>query len=67
MEISEFLKKWKIGEGRTRIINDEGKVIFEIYDPYGGTSVDWVSAEWIIKEGVELKYEYSNLSLLIKF
>ena len=54
MEISQFIKKWKMGERCTRIINDEGKVIFEIYDPYSGFSVDWVSAEWIIKEGVEL-------------
>ena len=38
-----------MGEGCTRIINDEGKVVFEMYDPYGGTSVDWVSAEYAIQ------------------
>ncbi|MGC6421648.1 MAG: hypothetical protein ACON47_10690 [Flavobacteriaceae bacterium] len=49
MKIEQFIKKWNMGEGCTRIINDEGKVVFEMYDPYGGTSVDWVSAVYAIK------------------
>ena len=49
MVIDQFIKKWNMGEGCTRIINNEGKVIFEIYDPSGGVSVDWVSAEYVIK------------------
>ena len=60
MEISQFVKKWNMGEGCTRIINDEGKVIFEIYDPHGGTSVDWVSAEYAIKQGMKLEKEAYN-------
>ena len=51
MEISLFLKKWNMGEGRTRVFNQKGEMIFEKYDPDGGTSVDWISAEWAIENG----------------
>lgn len=57
MEISAFLKRWNQGEGRSRIIDDQGSVISDNYDPYGGVSVDWISAEWAIKEGRFLKQE----------
>lgn len=33
--IEQFVKKWNIGEGYTRIINSEYKFIFEAYEPYG--------------------------------
>ena len=57
MEIKAFLKRWNQGEGRSRIIDDQGSVIRDNYDPYGGVSVDWISAEWAIKEGRFLKQE----------
>ena len=57
MEIKAFLKRWNQGEGRSRIIDDQGSVISDNYDPYGGVSVDWISAEWAIKEGRFLKQE----------
>ena len=60
MKIEQFIKKWNMGEGCTRIINDEGKVVFEIYDPYGSTSVDWVSAEYAIKQGMKQEKEAYN-------
>jgi hypothetical protein len=44
MEIREFLKKWEIGEGCIRIINDKGNVIYETYNLYGGLSFDWINA-----------------------
>lgn len=28
--------------------------------PYGGVSVDWISAEWALKKGIELKKESYN-------
>lgn len=49
-----------MGEGCTRIINDEGKFVFEIYDPCGGTSVDWVSAKYASKQGMKLEQEAYN-------
>ncbi len=55
MEIKAFLKRWNQGEGRSRIIDDQGSVISDNYDPYGGVSVDWISAQWAIKEGKSLK------------
>ena len=46
MDIRTFVKKRHQGEGRTRVIDKDGKVIVEKYDDYGGISKDWVSAEW---------------------
>ena len=60
MEISAFLKSWNQGEGRFRVIDDNGTVIKDYYDPYGGVSVDWISAEWALKKGIELKKESYN-------
>ena len=60
MEIKAFLKRWNQGEGRFRVIDDNGTVIKDYYDPYGGVSVDWISAEWALKKGIELKEESYN-------
>jgi hypothetical protein len=60
MEISAFLKRWNQGEGRSRIIDDHGSVIRDNYEPYWGVSVDWISAEWAMKKGIELKEESYN-------
>ena len=40
-----------MGEGRTRVYDQKGGLIFEEYDPEGDTSVDWISAEWAIENG----------------
>ena len=42
MDIRTFVKKRHQGEGRTRVIDKDGKVIVEKYDDYGGISIDWV-------------------------
>ena len=54
MDIRTFVKKRHQGEGRTRVIDKDGKVIVEKYDDYGGVSIDWVSAEWKKKKGQEI-------------
>ena len=54
MDIRTFVKKRHQGEGRTRVIDKDGKVIVEKYDDYGGVSIDWVSAEWNKKKGQEI-------------
>ena len=54
MDIRTFVKKRHQGEGRTRLIDKNGKVIEEEYDDYGGISIDWVSAEWKKKKGQEI-------------
>ena len=60
MEIKAFLKRWNQGEGRFRVIDDNGTVILDHYDPYGGVSVDWISGVWAQKQGMELKQEAYN-------
>ena len=35
MELQKFVKNRQMGEGRTRVINAEGKVIAEHFDDYG--------------------------------
>ena len=57
MEIKAFLKRWNQGEGRFRVIDDNGTVILDYYDPYGGVSVDWISGVWAEKQGMELKQQ----------
>ena len=54
MDIKKFVKQRYKGEGRTRVIDKDGKVIVEQYDDYGGLSIDWVSAEWKKKKGQEI-------------
>ena len=54
MDIRTFVKKRHQGEGRTRVIDKDGKVIVEKYDDYGGVSIDWVSAEWKKKKGQKI-------------
>jgi len=54
MDLKTFVKKRHQGEGRTRVIDKDGKVIEEKYYDYGGISIDWVSAEWKKKKGQEI-------------
>ena len=54
MDLEKFIKNRQMGESRTRVINAEGEVITD-FDDYGGISIDWISAKWILKEGVDLK------------
>lgn len=42
MELVSFLSSLNKGTGRTRVIDKEGKVIMEHYNPYGGLGVDFV-------------------------
>jgi len=42
------------------VINAEGEVVAEHFDDYGGTSIDWISATWAKKQGMELKLEQYN-------
>jgi hypothetical protein len=51
VELEKFVKNWQRGDGRTRVINSEGEIVAEHYDPSGGDSIDFVSAEWAIKQG----------------
>ena len=60
MDLEKFVKNRQIGEGRTRVINAKGEVIAEHFDDYGGTSIDWISATWAKKQGMELKLEQYN-------
>lgn len=57
MQIEQFLAKWNAVEGRTRIISDSGNILHESYDPYGGLSVDYVSAELAINKGHKFNKE----------
>ena len=54
MDIKTFVKRRHQGEGRTRVIDENGKVIIEKYDDYGGISIDWVSAKWVKKQGRDI-------------
>jgi len=49
------IKQWDEND-----INDNGTVIKDYYDPYGGVSVDWTSGVWAEKQGMELKQEAYN-------
>ena len=60
MDLEKFVKNRQMGEGRTRVIDAKGKVIAEHFDDYGGTSIDFVSAAWAKKQGMELKLEQCN-------
>ena len=61
MDLEKFVKNRQMGEGRTRVINAKGEVIAEHFDDYGGISIDFVSAEWCIKNGIDIgqKEEYN--------
>lgn len=56
MELVSFLNSWNRGKGRTRVIDKEGNVIREHYNPYGGTSIDFRSVDIAIKEGAQINY-----------
>ena len=60
MKLEVFVKNWQRGDGRTRVINSEGEVVAEHFDPSGGDSIDFVSAEWAIKQGQTFKKEQHN-------
>ena len=60
MKLEVFVKNWQRGDGRTRVINLEGEIVAEHFDPSGGDSIDFVSAEWAIKQGQTLKQEQYN-------
>ena len=67
MDLEKFIKNRQMGEGRIRVINAEGEVIAEHFDDYGGTSIDWISATWAKKQGMELKLEHYNPDTFIFF
>ena len=50
--IKKFVNNWQSGDGVQRVIDNKGTIIDEHYDPNGGISVDWISAEWLEKEGL---------------
>ena len=50
--IDKFVKNWQTGNGVQRVIDNEGTIVNEHYNPDGGISVDWISAEWLEKEGL---------------
>lgn len=56
MELVSFLNSLNKGKGRTRVIDKEGKVIREHYNPYGGLSIDFRSVDVEIKEGAQINY-----------
>lgn len=56
MELVSFLNSWNRGKGRTRVIDKEGNVIREHYNPYGGISIDFRSVDIAIKEGTQINY-----------
>ena len=69
MDIKTFVKQRHQGEGRTRVIDENGKVIIEKYDDYGGISIDWVSAKWAKKKGRDIttvKYDPETFRFFYK-
>ena len=53
MELNDFVKSFNKGEGIIRVIDQNGKVIREHFTKTG-SSIDFVSAKWLVKTG-ELK------------
>ena len=54
MDIKTFVKQRHQGEGRTRVIDENGKVIIENFINHGGISIDWISAKWVKKKGRDI-------------
>ena len=54
MDLEEFIKKRQFGDGITRVFDKDGVLVAEHFDEYGGLSIDFISAEWYIKNGVDL-------------
>ena len=50
--IKKFVNNWQTGDGVQRVIDNKGTIIAEFFNPNGGISVDWVSSEWLEKEGL---------------
>ena len=53
MELIDLVKSYNKGEGIIRVIDENGKVIREHFTKTG-SSIDFVSAKWLVKTG-ELK------------
>ena len=49
--IDKFVKNRQTGNGVQRVIDNEGTIVNEQYNSDSGISVDWISAEWLEKEG----------------
>ena len=45
IDIKKFVKNWQTGNGVQRVIDNEGTIVNEHYNPDGGISVDCISAE----------------------
>ena len=60
MELEKFVKNWQRCDGRTGVINSESEIVAEHFDPSGGDSIDFVLAEWAIKQGQTLEQEQYN-------
>ena len=60
MGIEQFIRKRQLGEGRVRVFDANGDLLSEHYDKNGGISLEFVSAEWCIKNGIPLKKEKFN-------
>ncbi len=67
MDLEKFVKNHQMGEGRTRVINAKGEVIAEHFDEYESISVDWISATWAKKQGMELKLKQYKPNTFIFF
>ena len=50
--IKKFVNNWQTGDGVQRVIDNKGTIIAEFFNPNGGISVDWISSEWLEKEGL---------------
>lgn len=55
MEIEEFIRKRQMGDGRVRVFDENGDLKDEHFREYGGISIDFLSAEWCIKNGKTLE------------
>ena len=55
--IEIFCKNWESGNGVQCLIDNKGTVIEVHFNPNGGISVDWISAEWLEKQNKLSKNE----------
>ena len=58
MDLEKFIKNRQIGEGIIRVIDKNGVVVRE--HQTDGHSIDFVSAEWVIKCGEMKAPSYYN-------
>ena len=59
MELIDLVKSYNKGEGIIRVIDENGKVIREHFTKTG-SSIDFVSAKWLVKTG-ELKSPHHSI------